>query len=135
MLPLLDKESFELLISEEKDFIVCFSESGEVLPIFREVFERFASKVFILMCSPKSCPSVQKHLSLKVSGAILLFSGGRTMEVILELYNRAWILKRIERFVKFSRMKERIILEEKIFQRSRRKLRSIMDMHYQEMGG
>lgn len=133
MIPLLDREGFELLIAEERDFVVCFSQEGEVSPLVREVFERFAPKIIVLMCSPRSCPSVRKYLQLKVPEAILLFSGGRCIDLIHDLGNREEVLRKVDGFVRFSQMRERILLEERIFQRSRRKLRNIIEMRYQEV--
>ncbi len=135
MPPVLDRNSFKLLISEEKDFIVCLSESGDTPPLFREVFDKFASKILILMCSTESCPCIRKHIGLGASRAILFFSGGRTIDIILDLDNKDLVFKKIEKFLKFSKVKYKILLQERIFQRTSGKLISLINMHYQEIGG
>ncbi len=69
------------------------------------------------------------------SKAILFFSGGRTIDVILDLDNKDLVFKKIEKFLKFSKVRYKILLQERIFQRTSGKLISLINMHYQEIGG
>ncbi|RLJ70542.1 hypothetical protein BCF55_0818 [Hydrogenivirga caldilitoris] len=135
MLPNLDRQSFGLLIGEEKDFIVCFSEEGTEHPLFKEIFSRYASRIFILFCSPKTCPSVRRHLRIRRHHAILFFSGNRLIDTILELEDRKLVFRKVESFVKFSQGKDRFLLERKVFQRSYKKLRVLLETYYHEIGG
>ena len=134
MPPVIDKSSFNMLVKEERSFIVCAYAGGDVPHIFDEVFRRYASKVLVLVCSPNTCPKLCKYTKPNKQGAILLFSGGRLLEIISDLSSdHVW--ERIDRFVKFTYMREVILIKEKIFRRSRKKINRLLEKCYRELKG
>ena len=132
MPPVIDRSSFNMLLEEEKSFIVCACAGEERPYIFDEVFRRYASKVLVLVCSPKTCPRLYRYTKLKRRDAILLFSGGRLLEVIFDLSgDQVW--ERIDRFVRFTYMREVILIKERIFKRSKKKINHLLERYYWEL--
>ena len=130
MPPVLDREDFVLLIKEEKDFIVCASKSEDIPEVFEEVFRKYANKVFVLICTPKTCPRLYKHLKLGKSGAILLFWKGNLVDIIHNFEKRDILWNKIDQFLDFVNSGEIFILRECMFKRNRRKLKYFIEIFF-----
>ncbi len=135
MPPLIDRNSLELLLQEEKNFVICTFATAEPPSIFKTLFQRFSSSVLILLCAQEELPQIYRHAVSESQGALLFFCRGTLIDVVCNLNADGYVLKRVESFVKFTQVVEGLLLRESIFQRSRKKINYLLEVHYSEMGG
>lgn len=130
MVQVLDRPSFDMLLREEKTFVVYVSEfADEIYLKLRSAMER---KVFVLLCTPRRCPSVLKYVSEKEMPAILIFIRG----VFVRKYTLMHVEeKRIEvflnRFVNLADKVDRLLLDIGLYQRSKRQISLMLRKLYE----
>ena len=130
MIRVLDRPSFDMLLREEKTFVVYVSEFADKIYLkLRSAIER---KVFVLFCTPWRCPSVLKYVSERDMPAILIFIRGVFVRKYTLMHMEE---KRIEvllnRFVKLADKVDRLLLDINLYQRSKRQISLMLRKFYE----
>ncbi len=134
VLTTLDRSSFDLLVEEEKTFIVYVNQCRDNNYFrIRSVAER---NVLVLFCCPEGCPSVLQYVSHDEMPAVLFFFRGKFLDKFSIHKERICVCTITERFVKLSENLEKFLLNICIYQRRKSMIEKIIkELYWLEVRG
>ncbi len=134
MPPVLDRENYQLLIKEKKDFIVCIH-GNKKEDLFKDIFGRYASNILVLVCRSEKYPELVRSLKIITLPAILFFSEGRLMDKLTDLENKEKVFERIEGFIRYRSFRDKFLLEKAVFQRNSKRIKEFLEeLYHKEVG-